>query len=94
MPGVGSLQALAERLQPIGLVREHAHGGARQVPLLRRLPLARGALGRRVALGAEFAVLFFALLLSVGGGPGYAWAYAAYTAFNIGAAWLILSRRV
>jgi hypothetical protein len=63
-------------------------------PLLRRLSLARGALGRRVALGVEFAVLFFALLLSVRGWPGYAWAYAAYTVFNIGAAWLILSRRV
>ena len=63
-------------------------------PLLVRLPKVSQTLGRRAALGSEFAVLFFALLLSVRGWPGYVWAYAAYTAFNAGAAWLILSRRV
>ncbi|MFO6446637.1 hypothetical protein ACLBKU_05775 [Erythrobacter sp. NE805] len=63
-------------------------------PLLVRLPAASQALGSRFALGSEFAVLFFALLLSVRGWPGYAWAYGVYTAFNAGAAWLILSRRV
>ncbi len=63
-------------------------------PLLVRLPQVSQTIGRRAALGSEFAVLFFALLLSVRGWPGYAWAYAAYTAFNAGAAWLILSRRV
>lgn len=63
-------------------------------PLLARLPAASQTLGRRAALGSEFAVLFFALLLSVRGWPGYAWGYAAYTAFNAGAAWLILSRRI
>ncbi len=63
-------------------------------PLLVRLPSASQTLGSRFALGSEFAVLFFALLLSVRGWPGYAWAYAVYSAFNVGAAWLILSRRV
>lgn len=63
-------------------------------PLFARLPQSSQRLGRRAALGSEFAVLFFALLLSVRGWPGYAFAYAAYTAFNAGAAWLILSRRV
>jgi hypothetical protein len=63
-------------------------------PLLVRLPQVSQTLGRRAALGSEFAVLFFALLLSVRGWPGYAWAYAAYSLFNAGAAWLILSRRV
>jgi hypothetical protein len=43
---------------------------------------------------SEFAVLFFALLLSVEGWPAYAWAYAAYTALNAVAGWLILSRRL
>lgn len=63
-------------------------------PLFARLPQVSRRLGRRAALGSEFAVLFFALLLSVRGWPGYAWAYAAYTTFNAGAAWLILSRRI
>ena len=63
-------------------------------PLLIRLPQVSQTLGRRAALVSEFAVLFFALLLSVEGWPGFAWAYAAYTGFNAGAAWLILTRRV
>lgn len=63
-------------------------------PLFARLPLASQLLGRRAALVTEFAVLFFALLLSVEGWPGFAWAYAGYTAVNAFAAWLILSGRV
>lgn len=63
-------------------------------PLFNRMPQISRTLGRRAALVSEFAVLFFALLLSVEGWPGFAWAYAAYTAFNAIAAWLILSRRV
>lgn len=63
-------------------------------PLFARLPAISRTFGRRAALGSEFAVLFFALLLSVRGWPGYAWAYAAYSACNAGAAWLILSRRI
>jgi hypothetical protein len=63
-------------------------------PLFARLPQASQTLGQRAALASEFAVLFFALLLSVEGWPGYAWAYAVYTAVNAGAAWLILTRRV
>uniref|UniRef100_UPI0025DDA0CB hypothetical protein n=1 Tax=uncultured Caulobacter sp. TaxID=158749 RepID=UPI0025DDA0CB len=67
-----------------------AHGH----PMFVRLPANSQSLARRAALVSEFAVLFFALLLSVKGWPGYAWAYAAYTAVNGGAAWLILSGRV
>lgn len=63
-------------------------------PLLARLPQSSRVLGSRAALVSEFAVLFFALLLSVRGWPGYAWAYAAYTAINAVAAWLMLSRKV
>ena len=63
-------------------------------PLLVRLPPRSQTLGRRAALVSEFAVLFFALLLSVEGWPGYALAYVLYTAVNAGAAWLILSGRV
>ncbi len=67
---------------------------ARGHPMFVRLPQASQRLGRRASLVSEFAVLFFALLLSVEGWPGYAWAYAVYTAVNAGAAWLILSGRV
>jgi hypothetical protein len=63
-------------------------------PLLARLPQSSRVLGSRAALVSEFAVLFFALLLSVKGWPAYAWAYAAYTALNALASWLILSRRL
>ena len=63
-------------------------------PLLARLPPASQMLGRRASLLSEFAVLFFALLLSVEGWPGYAWAYAAYTMLNGLAAWLIASGRI
>ena len=63
-------------------------------PLFARLPQASQTLGRRAALISEFAVLFFALLLSVEGWPGYAWAYGAYTAVNGFAAWMILGGRI
>ncbi|MBU7579931.1 MAG: hypothetical protein KAF27_05595 [Porphyrobacter sp.] len=63
-------------------------------PMFARLPRSSQTLARRAALVSEFAVLFFALLLSVKGWPGYAYAYAAYTAVNGGAAWLILTGRV
>ncbi|WP_066529292.1 hypothetical protein [Erythrobacter sp. CCH5-A1] len=67
---------------------------ARGHPLLARLPGPSQTIGRRAAMLSEFAVLFFALLLSVKGWPGYAWAYAIYTSVNAGAAWLILTGRL
>lgn len=63
-------------------------------PLLERLPRISRMLGNRAALVSEFAMLFFALLLSVNGWPGIVWAYGGYTAFNAIAAWLFLSGRV
>ncbi len=63
-------------------------------PLFARLPAKSQVLGRRVALFTEFVVLLVALMLSVKGWPGFAWAYAGYTALNGFAAWLILRRRV
>lgn len=63
-------------------------------PLFARLPRSSQMLGRRAALVSEFAVLFFALLLSVQGWAGFAWAYGVYTLFNGVAAWLVLSGRV
>ncbi|RNJ61456.1 MAG: hypothetical protein EDM03_16615 [Porphyrobacter sp. IPPAS B-1204] len=63
-------------------------------PLLSRLPQISRTLGSRAALISEFAVLLVALMLSAKGWPSFAWAYAAYTLCNGGAAWLILTRRV
>jgi hypothetical protein len=67
---------------------------ARGHPLFARLPATSQTLARRAAMLSEFAVLFFALLLSVKGWPGFAWAYAVYSAVNAGAAWLILNGRL
>ena len=63
-------------------------------PLLARLPRPSRTLARRAALVSEFAVLFFALLLSVRGWPGFVWAYAGYSLFNALAAWLIRGGRL
>ncbi|NJS15628.1 MAG: hypothetical protein HC788_14815 [Sphingopyxis sp.] len=63
-------------------------------PLLSRLPQISRTLGSRAALVSEFAVLLVALMLSAQGWAVFAWAYAAYTLCNGGAAWLILTRRV
>lgn len=63
-------------------------------PLFTRLPRSSQTLARRAALVTEFVVLLFALLLSVEGWPGFAWAYGGYTLCNGVAAWLILSGRV
>jgi hypothetical protein len=62
-------------------------------PLLRQMPFVR-RLGGRGSLAAEFVLLLGAMLLVGTGSPGWAWAYAGYTAFNAVAAWLILTRRV
>lgn len=61
-------------------------------PVVEQLPLVR--LGRRVSLGAEFAVLLGAMLLVGNGYPGWAWLYAGYSALNGLGTWLIISRRI
>ena len=63
-------------------------------PLFARLPRTSQVLARRASLLTEFVVLYFALLLSVQGWPGFVWAYCAYTAVNGLAGWLILTGRV
>lgn len=63
-------------------------------PLFARLPLASRKLGNAAALVTEFAVLFFALMLSARGWPGFVWAYLGYTACNALAAWFLLARRL
>ncbi|MEE4205351.1 MAG: hypothetical protein V2I39_03610 [Erythrobacter sp.] len=62
--------------------------------LIGRIPHSIGWLGRRMTLVAEFVVLLVAMLLAANGWPALAWAYAAYSALNGLAAWLILTGRV
>ncbi|HSF13413.1 MAG TPA: hypothetical protein VLA50_10630 [Erythrobacter sp.] len=63
-------------------------------PMFARLPQSSQTLARRASLVTEFVVLYFALLLSVQGWPGFVWAYCGYTALNAVAGWLILTGRV
>ena len=63
-------------------------------PLLGQLPSFTNALGGRLSLIMEFAVLLAAMLLIWNGRPAVIWGYLAYTAFNGGSAWLILSGRI
>lgn len=63
-------------------------------PLIGQIPRQVGWLGRRLTLVAEFAVLLVAMLLTANGWAALAWAYAAYSALNALAAWLILTGRV
>jgi len=63
-------------------------------PLIGQIPQSIGWIGRRLTLVAEFTVLLVAMLLTANGWPALAWAYAAYSALNGLAAWLILTGRV
>jgi len=63
-------------------------------PLIGQIPRSVHWLGRRLTLVAEFIVLLTAMLLTANGWPALAWAYAAYSALNALAAWLILTGRV
>lgn len=63
-------------------------------PLLGKMPWFVHMLGRRLTLLTEFAVLLSAMLLAANGWPALAWAYAAYSAMNAVAAWIILSGRI
>ncbi len=51
-----------------------------------------GAMGARISLIAEFAVLLVALALVANGYQGWGWAYLGYSLFNGAAAWFILRR--
>ena len=46
------------------------------------------------SLGIEYLMLVGCMLMSVDGGDGWAWTYAAYTAVNATGLWLILSGRL
>lgn len=62
-------------------------------PVIEQMPGFVHMLGGRLTLVAEFLVLLSAMLLAANGWPGLVWGYAAYSALNAFAAWLILSGR-
>lgn len=62
--------------------------------LLGQFPGLFDALGGRLTLLLEFALLLAAMLLAAHGWGGLVWAYAAYSVFNALSAWLILSGRI
>ena len=63
-------------------------------PLLGTVPWYVHMLGGRVSFGVEFLMLVGTMLMVSQGTLGWAWFYAAYSAMNALAAWLILSRRI
>ena len=63
-------------------------------PLLGQVPFFFHLLGGRFSLIVEFLMLLGAMLMVSQGSWGWALFYGAYTAVNVIAAWLILSRRV
>lgn len=80
----------------LGVVNFAIHRAVIEVghPLSDEVPDFLSALGGRLSLIAEFAVLLAALSLAANGWPELAWAYVAYSALNGMAAWLIVTRRV
>jgi hypothetical protein len=63
-------------------------------PLLARAPWFFHMMGGRFSLGLEFAMLLGAMLMIAQGSASWAWLYAIYSAVNLGAALLIVTRRI
>jgi hypothetical protein len=63
-------------------------------PLLARAPWFFQKMGGRFSLGLEFAMLLGAMLMIAQGSATWMWFYAFYSAVNLGAAWLIMTRRI
>jgi hypothetical protein len=63
-------------------------------PLLGQVPFFFHLLGGRFSLIVEFVMLLGAMLMVSQGSWGWALFYGAYSAVNVIAAWLILSRRI
>lgn len=63
-------------------------------PMLAQVPWFFQALGGRLSLVVEFAMLVGALLMAAAGSQGWATIYALYTLLNGVSAWLIFSGRV
>ena len=63
-------------------------------PLLGQAPRVFAALGGWFSLSVEFILLLGCMTMAASGTPGWIWGYAAYSATNAMAAWLILNRRI
>jgi len=63
-------------------------------PMVEEMGAFFRALGGRLSLVAEFAVLLVAMLLAANGWSTLVWAYAGYSALNGVSAWAILTRRI
>ena len=63
-------------------------------PMLARAPWFFHMLGGRFSLGLEFAMLLGAMLMIGQGSASWALFYALYSVVNLGAAWLIVTRRI
>ncbi len=63
-------------------------------PMLAQVPWLFRALGGRVSLAIEFAMLLSALLMVAAGSTGWGWFYLGYSGINAMSAWLILSGRI
>ncbi len=63
-------------------------------PLLARAPWFFHMMGGRFSLGLEFAMLLGAMLMISQGALIWAGFYALYSAVNLAAAWLIVTRRI
>lgn len=62
-------------------------------PMLEQVPWLFQALGGRLSLLVEFAMLLGAMIMAAAGSVGWAWTYAGYTGLNAAAAWLIAGNR-
>lgn len=62
--------------------------------MLAQLPWLFQAMGGRLSLVVEFAMLLGALIMAASGSAGWALLYALYTALNALSAWLIFSGRI
>lgn len=63
-------------------------------PMLAQVPWLLQPLGGRLSLIVEFVMLLGAMIMAAAGSVGWAWIYAAYTAINALAAWLIARDRI
>jgi hypothetical protein len=63
-------------------------------PMLAQVPWLFQALGGRLSLIVEFAMLLGAMIMATAGSAGWTMLYAVYTGLNALAAWLIAGNRL
>ncbi|MFM5948893.1 MAG: hypothetical protein ACKOPM_06650 [Novosphingobium sp.] len=63
-------------------------------PMLARAPWLFQMMGGRFSLALEFIMLVGAMLMIAQGSASWALFYALYSSVNLGAAWLIVTKRI